>query len=384
MAQTWGRAAAFQGPSEPTPRSMVPPHPGNAPTGGNRAAAPKPTLRDLPPHHRRYNPPDVRPPRPVTPARIPPAPNASPARWWKSVLAACVNLLPGVTSVYHWQGQVERAEEVQLLIKTTSERLPLLMARVQALHPYELPEAIAVRSPRRPAGLPGLGGRRNPRGKPDSMPLLRTLVRPVRTGDRHLPGPGHHEADLLPVEQGLRPERAGASRERIEISWKIADGYYLYRHRTSVTVEGDSFLAGPLQLPAGHKQHDEFFGDVETYRGKLDRDSAGHRRARRRYGHAEVKYQAAPNRHLLSTRRPVAYRSSWPPAANTTPASANAAASCRRCWARPPEPPPVRWTAHRCRRNKRSPSKPSPTTAILCCCASHPHPANTCIATAPH
>ncbi len=59
-------------------------------------------------------------------------------------LAACVNVLPGVRSTYRWQGQVESGAEVLLLIKTTSDRLDALSARVATLHPYELPEVIAV------------------------------------------------------------------------------------------------------------------------------------------------------------------------------------------------------------------------------------------------
>jgi len=59
-------------------------------------------------------------------------------------LAACVNLLPGVRSVYRWQGELQRAEEVQLMIKTTRDRLDALTARIVELHPYELPEVIAV------------------------------------------------------------------------------------------------------------------------------------------------------------------------------------------------------------------------------------------------
>ncbi|MFD0740056.1 divalent-cation tolerance protein CutA [Lysobacter koreensis] len=59
-------------------------------------------------------------------------------------LAACVQRLPGVQSTYRWQGRVERNDEVVLLIKTTTQRLAALIARVQALHPYELPEVIAV------------------------------------------------------------------------------------------------------------------------------------------------------------------------------------------------------------------------------------------------
>jgi periplasmic divalent cation tolerance protein len=59
-------------------------------------------------------------------------------------LAACVSLLPGVTSFYRWQGALHRSEEIQLLIKTRAERYPDLEREVLALHPYELPELIAV------------------------------------------------------------------------------------------------------------------------------------------------------------------------------------------------------------------------------------------------
>ena len=67
-------------------------------------------------------------------------------------LAACVNILPGVGSVYRWQGAIERADEVLLLIKTTRERYPALEAALTAVHPYELPELVAVEAA---AGLPG-------------------------------------------------------------------------------------------------------------------------------------------------------------------------------------------------------------------------------------
>ncbi|MDB6164587.1 MAG: divalent-cation tolerance protein CutA [Xanthomonadaceae bacterium] len=59
-------------------------------------------------------------------------------------LAACVNVLPGVQSVYRWHGEVTRADEVVLLIKTVRDRLQALTARLEALHPYELPELVAV------------------------------------------------------------------------------------------------------------------------------------------------------------------------------------------------------------------------------------------------
>lgn len=59
-------------------------------------------------------------------------------------LAACVNVIPGLRSIYRWQGAVERADEHLLLIKTTRAAWPALQARLQELHPYELPELLAV------------------------------------------------------------------------------------------------------------------------------------------------------------------------------------------------------------------------------------------------
>ena len=59
-------------------------------------------------------------------------------------LAACVNVLSGCTSVYRWEGVVERAEEVPVLIKTRASRYAEIEAAIRGLHPYELPEVIAV------------------------------------------------------------------------------------------------------------------------------------------------------------------------------------------------------------------------------------------------
>jgi periplasmic divalent cation tolerance protein len=59
-------------------------------------------------------------------------------------LAACVNVLSGCTSVYRWEGSVEHAEEVPVLIKTRAARYPEIEAAIRSLHPYELPEVIAV------------------------------------------------------------------------------------------------------------------------------------------------------------------------------------------------------------------------------------------------
>ncbi len=59
-------------------------------------------------------------------------------------LAACVNILPGVQSIYRWEGAIACDDEVLLMIKTGRDRLQALQARVVALHPAELPELVAV------------------------------------------------------------------------------------------------------------------------------------------------------------------------------------------------------------------------------------------------
>jgi periplasmic divalent cation tolerance protein len=59
-------------------------------------------------------------------------------------LAACVNILPGVRSVYRWQAAIEWGDEQLLLIKSRATRYGDIEAAIKALHPYELPEVIAV------------------------------------------------------------------------------------------------------------------------------------------------------------------------------------------------------------------------------------------------
>lgn len=66
-------------------------------------------------------------------------------------LAACVNILAGCESVYRWQGAVESASEVPLLIETQESRFEAVQEAIRKLHPYELPEVVAVTIDR---GLP--------------------------------------------------------------------------------------------------------------------------------------------------------------------------------------------------------------------------------------
>jgi periplasmic divalent cation tolerance protein len=62
----------------------------------------------------------------------------------EGALAACVNILPNIRSVYSWQGQVETAEEHLLIIKSSSQGYQAIESAIRSHHPYELPEIIAV------------------------------------------------------------------------------------------------------------------------------------------------------------------------------------------------------------------------------------------------
>lgn len=59
-------------------------------------------------------------------------------------LAACGNVVPGLRSLYRWKGAIEDASEVLLVLKTARDRLRDLSDRVRALHPYEVPEVVAL------------------------------------------------------------------------------------------------------------------------------------------------------------------------------------------------------------------------------------------------
>ena len=59
-------------------------------------------------------------------------------------LAACVNIVPKVRSIYYWEGKIEDEEEALMLIKTTGEKMDSLTKRLKEMHPYDVPEIIAL------------------------------------------------------------------------------------------------------------------------------------------------------------------------------------------------------------------------------------------------
>ena len=74
--------------------------------------------------------------------------------------------------------------------------------------------------------------------------------------------------DLLPVEEAFALQ-AGVDGDQVVLDWRIAEGYYLYRHAFRVDRLGDGLALGELQVPPGEMTTDEFFGETETYRGRV-------------------------------------------------------------------------------------------------------------------
>jgi thiol:disulfide interchange protein DsbD len=77
------------------------------------------------------------------------------------------------------------------------------------------------------------------------------------------------EPKLLPPEQAFRFSARALDATTLEARFDVVDGYYLYRDKLGFTVEPATAAAGVPTLPQGKRKHDEFFGDVETYRGHV-------------------------------------------------------------------------------------------------------------------
>ncbi|UYB51943.1 protein-disulfide reductase DsbD [Xanthomonas sp. AM6] len=144
------------------------------------------------------------------------------------------------------------------------------------------------------------------------MTLLHRLAALCLLAAAAFPALAISEKDLLPVDQAFVLTAQAPERGRIELHWKIADGYYLYRHRIAVRVES-GFKANPtLQLPAGHKKVDPYFGEVETYRGQLSAVQTGAAASGVDTLQVEVRYQGCadagvcypPQKRLLNVALP--------------------------------------------------------------------------------
>jgi len=135
------------------------------------------------------------------------------------------------------------------------------------------------------------------------------------------------EKDLLPVDEAFALSARALDNGHLQVDWKIAPGYYLYRHRTSVKADA-AFKAGTLQMPAGEAHHDDFFGEVETYRQRLRATLPGSAEPGTRMLTLEVRYQGCadagvcypPQKRILQVALPGAASGAAAPAAAALPA----------------------------------------------------------------
>jgi thiol:disulfide interchange protein len=100
-----------------------------------------------------------------------------------------------------------------------------------------------------------------------------------------------NEDDLLPIEQAFRLEASATSRERIELRFAVAEGYYLYRHRMGAESLGPDFDVTSLGLPEGIATVDEFFGETETYRQQVVAVVSGFAAPGAEHAELRVRYQ---------------------------------------------------------------------------------------------
>ena len=76
--------------------------------------------------------------------------------------------------------------------------------------------------------------------------------------------------DLLPPEQAFKVTATANTADKILLSWDIADGYYLYKDKIRVESKTVAVLLDEPVLPAGKIKHDQYYGDMETYRDRLE------------------------------------------------------------------------------------------------------------------
>ncbi|UYC11762.1 protein-disulfide reductase DsbD [Xanthomonas sp. CFBP 8445] len=161
------------------------------------------------------------------------------------------------------------------------------------------------------------------------MTLLHRLAALCLLAVAAFPALAISEKDLLPVDQAFALSAQAPERGRIALHWDIAKGYYLYRHRIAVKVIG-GFRPNPtLQLPAGHKKTDPYFGEVETYRDALNAVQSGIADPGTDRVQVEVRYQGCadagvcypPQKRLLEVTLPAATATATA-AADPTPAPA--------------------------------------------------------------
>ena len=170
-------------------------------------------------------------------------------------LAACVNLgAPGL-SIYMWQGEVEGAEEVPIHIKTTYARHAAVVAALAQMHPYDVPEIIVLPVIGGAAPWTGCANRRpscrtretdvaicrygwRPRLRPSRTDLARRLFALLALALLWLGwnATARAEAEFLDPEKAFVFSAAMSAPDTVELRYRVAPGYYMYRERFGITI----------------------------------------------------------------------------------------------------------------------------------------------------
>jgi len=136
------------------------------------------------------------------------------------------------------------------------------------------------------------------------------------------------QPEVLPADQAFVFSALLTGANRVALHWTIADGHYLYRHRTSAKTSTPQVTLGALALPAGEKKTDEFFGEVESYYGTLDAQLPVSLGAGVRTFELKVTYQGCAD-----------FGFCYPPITKTVSLSLDAPAAAARTDAGPDTPP---------------------------------------------
>ncbi len=134
-----------------------------------------------------------------------------------------------------------------------------------------------------------------------------------------------NEADLLPVDQAFVLSAKALAHDRIQIDWRIAKGYYLYRERMGASADA-AFGATTLQLPDGIHKHDPFFGDVQIYHDAVAARFAGTPAASVQAVDLTIKYQGCADAGVCYPPQKRTLRVALPAAAGL-PATATGSAT---------------------------------------------------------
>jgi hypothetical protein len=178
-------------------------------------------------------------------------------------LAACVNILAPCRSTYRWQGAIESAQEVPLLIKTTAARYAALEAAIRAATPMNFPRSSRSQS-LTACRIPGLGRGRNPCRTPDGNPPH--VDPPAVPAAVRLAGMARAE-EPLPPEQAFRFSAAPSTPRPSRRAGRSPTSTTCTATSSSSRLEGGTL--GAPKLPPGKVKEDENFGKVETYRKEV-------------------------------------------------------------------------------------------------------------------